>query len=745
MNRKTIILCISILAVLALAVVGAVVSLYSESDDVQELTTEEVCHKASERHPLLNAVPSDAAMVLCSETLRGGVSCMMDSTGLFGTFFSGTGKSSLKPFFSKVSSMLKEGELNSIKNSEMVLSVHYSGDLVPLIIIDPGRVPSDSTGAVWRLIAEADSSSVCHAFLSDTEKDSPLGRRTLLALSASETLVKSAERHVRSRISVLEDEDCAAAAASLDGSLSMLVNHSYSGKLALSFLARNFSIKSGFIKSFAEWTSFRLSTDSEKRLTLEGDAFSTSSTKFFSNMLGSVVAGPTTAANILPNGTLDASVLAIDNVESFIQEYNKYLDASGKLDKRNSAAAALGKKYGITPAQWAKRLNIKEVCAASVPVGDKFANIVMVRPTNQDAAASEMPVAEYAPLLFGDIFTVQDTARVVTDGWIITGDALAVKSFTPSKGRRTLSSFLSDNGASGLIPGDGALFYNYYSPSADPSTLTNIFKPAVVGSATRMMEGLSHLPVVFSLNPGKSHLMKLDIAKIKFAGSKDEVPALSRDTVVVIPKGPFKVKNCGTGKMNLFSQQTNNYLVLKELDGKGIWGVPFSAPICGAVAQIDYFANGKIQFLFASGSSLYLIDRLGRFVKPFPVDLGKPILIGPDAYDFTGAHGYTAVVLHNDNTIGMYDLHGKTPASWKGIRPEDTVKALPELIRVKGKRYWAVRTSTKILFYGFDGGKPVFDPQGDKMIRPDSKITVSDDGKVTAVCYDGKERTVKLN
>ena len=31
------------------------------------------------------------------------------------------------------------------------------------------------------------------------------------------------------------------------------------------------------------------------------------------------------------------------------------------------------------------------------------------------------------------------------------------------------------------------------------------------------------------------------------------------------------------------------------------------------------------------------------------------------------------------------------------------------------------------------------------MIRPDSKITVSDDGKVTAVCYDGKERTVKLN
>ena len=35
---------------------------------------------------------------------------------------------------------------------------------------------------------------------------------------------------------------------------------------------------------------------------------------------------------------------------------------------------------------------------------------------------------------------------------------------------------------------------------------------------------------------------------------------------------------------------------------------------CGAVATIDYYANGKLQFLFAAGSRLYLIDRLGAMV-----------------------------------------------------------------------------------------------------------------------------------
>ena len=262
--------------------------------------------------------------------------------------------------------------------------------------------------------------------------------------------------------------------------------------------------------------------------------------------------------------------------------------------------------------------------------------------------------------------------------------------------------------------------------------------------AKSILKGVSACPVFFSIAPGAVPKLKLDVNRIAFAGSEDTMPALLRDTVVNVPKGPFKVKNCGTGKTNLFAQQSNNYLVLKEENGKGIWGVPFGAPICGAVEDIDYFGNGKLQFLFASGSKLYLIDRLGRFVKPFPVELGKEILLGPAAYDFTGAHGYTVQVLHKDNTIGMYDLHGKKPSSWKGIKTEETIKSLPELLKVKGKRFWIVRTSVRTLVFGFDGGEPLYSGNGNKMLLPDSKINVNDKGTVSALCYDGKERSLKL-
>ena len=63
--------------------------------------------------------------------------------------------------------------------------------------------------------------------------------------------------------------------------------------------------------------------------------------------------------------------------------------------------------------------------------------------------------------------------------------------------------------------------------------------------------------------------------------------------------------------------------------------------------------------------SIYVIDRLGRYVSGFPIELGKEITLGPDVYDFSGARKYNIMVLHEDNTIQMYNLKGKKPESWK--------------------------------------------------------------------------------
>jgi hypothetical protein len=181
------------------------------------------------------------------------------------------------------------------------------------------------------------------------------------------------------------------------------------------------------------------------------------------------------------------------------------------------------------------------------------------------------------------------------------------------------------------------------------------------------------------------------------------------ELVVEIPEGPFTVTNSLNGRKNTFYQNAQLSLCLNDENGKGLWGVPFKQKICGYVSDIDYYNNGKIQFLFAAGSSLYAISRLGAFVQGFPVDLGKEILLGPQVYDFTGAKGYTVMVLHKDNTLEMYDLHGKKPSAWQGITAPDVITALPELLTVSGQKYWKVTTTRDTLYFGFDGGDQIKD------------------------------------
>ena len=148
--------------------------------------------------------------------------------------------------------------------------------------------------------------------------------------------------------------------------------------------------------------------------------------------------------------------------------------------------------------------------------------------------------------------------------------------------------------------------------------------------------------------------------------------------------------------------------------------------------------------MFGAGSSLYLIDRSGRFVGGFPTELGKEILIGPEVYEFNGAKSYSVMVLHKDNTIEMYDLHGQKPESWKGITCKETIKSLPERMVVGDKGIWVVRTSMQTLIYPFNGGSPLSSFEGDMMILPTAEVKVKNATTIEAECYDGKVRAVKI-
>lgn len=750
MNKKAVIACVSAIAVLVAVIVLSVVFLYSGGKGNSE---DEAAVKVDRNeYRLLSAVPSDAAMLMSFKNLSSAVSLVNDPARIFSVVLTDAMRNP-HPFRDFVDSLGKSS-LGRIGGEPAALSLHYIGNIEPLLVMSTGKAQTDTSAEISSMLSLAKEMKLHSRFVdcsAITAEDNPLHKTSLILVSSSETLLTASVRHLENGTSIFDKVSFAQAAAAATGSDVLFVSHDYMGKLMQSYMLRPYSSASNFLGKVGDWTVLSVKGNDDKLLSLKGLAVASPRGQgAFVNVLSGVEGGEQRFTSAIPAGTLFAVSLSSSDISSYIESYRRFLDADGKLEKFNLLSRTLKDSVGIDPLNWARTLDIKEVTKAVVPAGDSLFPLIYVRPGKENADlllrgtesrnikdAAQVHANVYSgfiPALLGDFFNVDDSYAVYKEGWLVLGSRRALENAGEDKLKTNLSAIGMD------IPGKDVCLNAYFSVSLMPSVLDEIFRPAMAAQIKETLAGVTDEALSLGIS-GEG--MQLSVVRAVVAPDKKAPTAAVRDTVVYIPQGPFEVTNSGTGKTNMLSQSANGTLSLRDENGKGLWGIPFKGRLCGRVETIDYYNNGKLQFLFASGSKLYLLDRLGRFVNPFPVDLGKEILLGPAAYDFTGAKGYTAMVLHTDGSVGMYDLHGRVKDGWKGIVTDDTIKSLPELVEVKGKKYWAVRTSLQLQFYDFLGGEPLTKLSGNKMIRPDSEVTVQD-GQVSVTCFDGKVRNVKL-
>lgn len=748
MNKKVLITCLSALAALAAVIAVAVVFLYSGKGE-KKGGSAALPQKTEYR--LLSAVPSDAAMFMTFSGFSSAVSCVGDSTKIFGVLLTDARESG-HPFMDMMDSLGRSSR-KSLPDGPAVISMHYIRNMAPLLALEIGRAGADTSDAVRLLISVARQKGLFTRIADGsvlTDAGSPLHKSSVLLVSPSETLLTASVRHLESGASVLDQGPLSEAAASAENRNSLFISHEYIGKLMVSDLQRPYSSYGNFLKKTADWTVLSSDVRPGGSLHMTGRMVASDRDQAaLINIFRSAGTGELKFASAAPARTWFALSLSTPDIAGHVRSYKKYLDANGRLDRFNQLAASFGSKAGIDPLRWAESLYIKEIARADVPVGDSLVSVLLLRPGREDkniitkggpgslkdcASPYPNPYAGFVPALLGDLFEIDDSYSLYRDGWLAFGSEASLATL----GEGSLESTLSAAGAA--LPVKEVGLAAYFGVSGIPSRLGEIFRPVMASHVRSTLAGVTDEHAMMALSGDR---LSLDVVRASVAPDKKAPADVVRDTVVRVDAGPFEVINSATGKKNTLSQAANGTLSLRDESGKGLWGIPFSGKLCGRVENIDYYNNGKIQFLFASGSKLYLLDRLGRFVKPFPVDLGKDVVLGPAAYDFTGAKGYTVMVLFSDNTIGMYDLHGRVREGWLGITSDDTIKSLPELVEVGGQKYWAVRTSARMEFYGFMGGQPLTDYSGNRTIRPDSGITV-EDGSVSVTCFDGKVRKVKL-
>ena len=666
MNKRLTAILVALLALMLAGIVFAVSRLYRDGTEIPS-------GAQSSDYPLLRAVPMDAVALLSFDGSRASKRVLADSAAVL---------SSIVP--KEVFPLMQ-----SNAGRPMVVSLHNSGMLVPLLAIAVGEQDSLSAGGL-----------------------KSLRRDGLLLLSPSETLLGASVRHLDEGMSILGSEGLPYLCSKMKGGPTLFLSNQQSSKLLQMYAAPKVRSKASLVKSISEWTAFSLDADA-KELSMKGHSSPAFSHQSLLSAFAALPARTAQGPEILPYDTYSAVFMPIGDAGTYLEGRRDFEDAWGRVKTFDREVNAARDSLG-SPAEWARSLGIVEVDKVLVPNEGRPLEAILLKVSKDMPVRREPqpnPWRGFIRTVFGPLFSQNDSLYASLPGkWMVFGgsEAVAFLSKTP---QLSLKERLDDARVS--VPSGVAM---YGSLTDFPSFAGEYLAAEPARSLERYTTGAAYAPLWASavLSDG-AQSVSVSLSRRMEKGEK--MASFLKDTTVVVPTGLFKVRNYLTGQDNYLYQNEHLSICLKDENGKGLWGIPFHQNICGAVENIDYYQNGRIQFLFAAGSSLYLLDRLGRFVNGFPVALPKPVRLGPKVFDLSGAGGYNVLVLHNDNTLEMYNLHGQKPSSWEGIRSDEVIRGLPEMILSLGKHYWLVPTSGGDVLYGFYGGKPLSGKESAKILK----------------------------
>jgi hypothetical protein len=150
---------------------------------------------------------------------------------------------------------------------------------------------------------------------------------------------------------------------------------------------------------------------------------------------------------------------------------------------------------------------------------------------------------------------------------------------------------------------------------------------------------------------------------------------------------PAIVKNHVTGERELIVQDRANTLYLVTDAGLVAWKLPLDAPVNSEIYQVDYYKNGKLQYLFSTPTRLYLVDRNGAYLPRYPLPLRGRCEVGITLFDYENNRDYRVAAPADDRNLYLFGLDGNPTTGWETPRGDNPVASRLHHFRVGEKDY----------------------------------------------------------
>jgi len=176
-----------------------------------------------------------------------------------------------------------------------------------------------------------------------------------------------------------------------------------------------------------------------------------------------------------------------------------------------------------------------------------------------------------------------------------------------------------------------------------------------------------------------------------------------------ISAGPFLVKNHATDGKSILIQDEFNILYFLNSKGDIVWTQPLKETIQSQVFSVDFYKNGKWQYLFNSANFLYLIDVNGNSVGDYPIQLNAEATNALQVIDYDNKKDYRLLIAGKNGELYNYELNGRLLKGWKS---ENTKKEIS-----KPLKHLVANKKDYLIFEASNGNIIMTDRRGSKRME----------------------------
>ena len=307
--------------------------------------------------------------------------------------------------------------------------------------------------------------------------------------------------------------------------------------------------------------------------------------------------------------------------------------------------------------------------------------------------------------------------------------------------------------------GEQPYFKDIKEQLSDESSLLLVTTPASLKTILdNNIDNLSNLKLEAYKTSALQFIYDHDFAHvngiIKKSKAKAKLHSISEELNIKLEtdllNNPQLVTNHITKEKEIVVQDINNNLYLISNSGKILWKKQLQGPVLGAIEQIDIYKNGRLQLVFATPNRMYVLDREGKDVAPFPGKFSDKITQPLSVFDYDKNKNYRLLVTQGSHIL-MYDVNAKIVKGFNFKSANSTIINQPQHFRIGSKDYITIKTDHQLY---------ILDRTGKTRITPKTNAsfsskaiylfnnkftTTTQTGNLISIDTNGNAATVNLN